>query len=72
MSITFKFEKLTSTGSDIYKTQAFDDAGNVAMEWTIACDDATQLDAIATEAYEVAINPPTPEQITALNAKVGI
>ena len=72
MSITFKFEKLTSTGSDIYRTQAFDDVGNVVMEWTIACNDATQLEIIATDSYNLAINPPTPEQITALNAKVGI
>ena len=56
MTITFKFEQLDSQASDLYKAQAIDENG-IITEWTIACDDKTQLDIVAQQAYDEFKNP---------------
>lgn len=58
MTITFKFEQENSTASALYKTEAIDEEGNVLMTWQIACDDETQLQNIAEQAYIQSITPP--------------
>lgn len=58
MTVTFKFEQEESTASPIYKTHAIDEDGKVLMTWQVVCDDESQLQSIAAEAYEAAINPP--------------
>ena len=61
MSIQFKFEQIESTASNLYRTEAIDSNGNVLMTWHIACDNQSQLESVALEAYELAINPPKPK-----------
>jgi len=53
--MTFSFEKLESTASPLYIAKAIDDQGKIVMEWHIACDDESQLQTIAEQAYEATI-----------------
>lgn len=55
----YQFEKTESTASTLYIAKAIDDEGNVVMQWQIACDDESQLQTIAEEAYAQAAAPKT-------------
>jgi hypothetical protein len=57
MTITFNFEKLESTASSLYRTKAIDENNNIVMEWHIACDDESQLEVMAQQAYDELKNP---------------
>jgi len=57
MTITFKFEKLNSSASDLYRTTASDENNNILLEWNIACDDESQLESIAQQSYNEFKNP---------------
>jgi len=54
----FQFEKLESTASPLYAVTAIDN-GVPVMRWNIACDDETQLETLAIEAYRDATTPKT-------------
>lgn len=55
----FTFKKLESTASPLYLVQAIDSEGVIEMQWQIACDDESELEAIAQEAYQMTITPKT-------------
>jgi len=56
----FQFEKLESTASPLYQVTATDN-GVFVMRWNIACNDESQLEALAIEAYHEVTTPKTYE-----------
>jgi hypothetical protein len=61
MSIQFKFEQIESTASNLYKTEVTDNNGNILFACQIACDNQSQLESVALEAYDLYLNPPKPK-----------
>ena len=58
MTITFKTKKIESTGSPMYKAQAFDADGKVLMDWIVVCNESDDPNAIAADGYAHAVAPP--------------
>lgn len=63
MSIQFNFQKVESTASNLYRTEVVDSDGNVLLTWHIACDNPSQLESVALEAYDLYLNPPKPKGV---------
>jgi len=59
MAITFKFEKIESSASPLYKADAIDENGQVIMSWHIVANDGDDLEAIAIAGYTSSITPLT-------------
>lgn len=55
----FEFEKTESTASPLYLAKAINDDGIIEMQWKIVCDDESQLEEIAKEAYDLFKAPKT-------------
>ena len=54
---TYKITPLTSSASSLYEVQILDDDKKILSTFSIASDDSSNLEALATEAYNLLLNP---------------